>query len=158
MSQDVWQQPEIITWSQLLLDSYHRLLGKQLIARIGNAEEDAKILFFAPMVVVSHGKEANPIFNYGNQTALTLWEMTWQEFIQTPSRNTVNPIELEELATREKLLQKAQEQGFMDNIKGIRISKTGKRFLIENVIVWNVIDSNNKTWGQAATYPNWTFL
>lgn len=45
MSQDVWQQPEIITWSQLLLDSYQRLLGKQLIARIGNAEEDAKILF-----------------------------------------------------------------------------------------------------------------
>jgi hypothetical protein len=35
----------------------------------------AQFLFEAPFVVVSHGIEANPILNYGNKKALTLWEL-----------------------------------------------------------------------------------
>jgi len=89
MVQEVWQQPEIITWSQLLLDSYEKLLGHQLIERKGNAQAQAQALFFAPLVVASHGTEADPILNYGNQKALDLWEMTWDNFIKLSQYVTV---------------------------------------------------------------------
>ena len=59
---------------QLLLDSFARLLGRELIARAGTAAEQAERLFQAPFVVVSHGTEADPILNYGNAAALALWE------------------------------------------------------------------------------------
>ncbi|HAC64741.1 MAG TPA: MEKHLA domain-containing protein [Cyanothece sp. UBA12306] len=155
MNQEIWQKNKIISWSQLLLDSYQKLLAKELITRTDNAQENAKALFLSPIVVVSHGKEANPIFNYGNQTALNLWEMSWQEFIQTPSKSPVNPDEIEQ---REELLKTVKNKGFVENYRGIRSSRTGKKFWIKNVTVWNIIDVNSNIVGQAATFPDWTFL
>ncbi|OKH20153.1 MEKHLA domain-containing protein [Hydrococcus rivularis NIES-593] len=154
-SKDVWQQPEIISWSQILLNSYEKLLKKPLIERKGDRLEQAKALFLAPFVVVSHGTESDPILNYGNQMALTLWEMSWQDFIATPSRLTAEPINREE---RERMLALAAQQGFIDDYRGIRISKTGRRFLIEGAIVWNLTDFQNCVAGQAATFSQWSFL
>ncbi len=91
MPEEVWRQPEIIIWSQLLLDSYEKLLGHQLIERKANTEEQAKALFFAPFVVASHGTEADPIYNYGNQVLLDLWERGWDDLTKTPSRLSAEP-------------------------------------------------------------------
>ncbi|MGQ4648176.1 MEKHLA domain-containing protein [Lyngbya aestuarii] len=155
MPQEIWTQPAIINWSQLLLDNYQQRLGCELIARKGNAIEEAKALFFAPFVVVSHGVEDNPIFNYGNQTALDLWEMNWEDFTRTPSQQPVEPVQREE---REKMLAQVAEQGFIDDYRGVRISSKNRRFLIEEVIVWNLTDTKSKHCGQAATFPRWSFL
>lgn len=152
---EVWEQPAIISWSQLLLDSYEKLLGHQLIERKGNAEAQAKTLFFAPLVVASHGTEADPIFNYGNQKALELWEMTWDDFTKTPSRMTAEPANREE---RKKMLAQAEKQGFIDNYRGVRIASTGKLFLIEKAIVWNLFDARDRPCGQGATFSKWDFL
>ena len=54
---------------QWLLDSFARLLGRELMARAGSVEEQAERLLHAPFVVVSHGTEADPILNYGNASA-----------------------------------------------------------------------------------------
>lgn len=35
---------------------------------------------------MSHGLEVDPVFNYANQCALDLFEMTWEDFIKLPSR------------------------------------------------------------------------
>lgn len=156
--EQVWRRSEIIAWSQLLLNSYEKLLQRQLIERTGNAEDDAKALFFAPFVVVSHGTQANPIFNYGNQTALDLWEITWEKFTRMPSRESVEPAELAAQEEREEMLKKVARKGFIENFRGIRISSTGKRFLIEDVIVWNVIGIDSQHCAQAATYPSWSFI
>ena len=51
MTEAIWQKPEIITWNQLLLNSYKKLLGSELIERQGTPEAQAKELFFAPFVV-----------------------------------------------------------------------------------------------------------
>ncbi len=158
MNQDIWIKPAIIEWSQLLLNSYNQLLGRQLIERNSNPEKEAEALFFAPMVIVSHGKEINPILNYGNQTALNLWEMSWEEFTQTPSKKTVNSLNSEELKQRSQMLEEAQNKGFIENYRGVRVSRTRKQFLIENAIIWNVIASNNQKLGQAATFSSWTYL
>lgn len=155
MDLEIWEQPEIITWSQLLLDSYEKLLGHQLIERKGNAEAQAQALFFAPLVVASHGTEADPILNYGNQKALAVWEMTWDNFTKTPSSMTA---EQEIREGRKQMLIQAVSQDFMEIKKFVRITSRGRRFLVDRAIVWNVFDEGNKLCGQAAHYSNWSFL
>ncbi len=155
MRTQVWEKPAVIDWIQLLLDSYEKLLGYPLIEHGGEGREVSKTLFFAPFVLVSHGTQADPIFNYGNQTALSLWEMTWDELTRTPSRLTAEPPNQQE---REELLKQVTEQGFVKNYQGIRISKTGKRFRIEDVTVWNIFTREGIYRGQAATYRHWSYL
>ena len=154
-SNPVWSQPRIIEWSQLLMNSYRHWVGRDLVLRKGEPEAQAQALFLAPLVVVSHGTEEDPILNYGSHLAMTLWEMTWEELLQTPSRLTA---EVVNRAEREWMLERARTRGYMDNYRGVRISHSGRRFLIENAVVWNVIDATGRRLGQAATFSHWTFL
>ncbi|MCW5797052.1 MAG: MEKHLA domain-containing protein [Nitrospira sp.] len=151
----VWRRPEVVEWSQWLLDSYRHCVGRELMEQVGGAEAQAQALFTAPMVVVSHGTQDDPILNYGSQLALTLWEMTWEQLVHTPSRLTAEPVNRVE---REEMLERALTQGYIDNYRGVRISSSGRRFLIEQAVVWNVVDSTGRRQGQAATFSRWTFL
>ena len=155
---DYWQQPEVITWTQLLLNSYEQLLGKSLIERTGNPTEEAEKLFFAPLMLLSHDNQANPLLNYGNQTALNLWEMDWETLIKTPSRQTVADPDTQEQEQRQQMLKQVQEHGYMTNYQGIRVTYKGKRMKITNVTVWNIIDQNHSYCGQGATCIEWYFL
>jgi hypothetical protein len=141
--------------SQCLLDSFARLLGRELVSREGTPAEQAERLFHAACVVVSHDTQADPLLTYGNAAALALWEMTGEELIQTPSRRTAEPAHRDE---RARLLARTQEQGFVDDYSGVRISKTGKRFRIERAIVWNLTNAAGRHCGQAATFDRWTPL
>jgi hypothetical protein len=140
---------------QVLLDSFARLLGRELIPRVGSIEEQAERLFHAPFVVVSHGTEADPILNYGNAAALALWEMDFATLTRTPSRLTAEPVHRDE---RARLLERTLRDGYVDDYAGIRISSTGKRFRIEQAIVWNLVDAAGIRHGQAATFDRWTPL
>ena len=115
----------------------------------------AERLFNAPFVVVSHGMQADPILNYGNRAALTLWEMSWEEFTRTPSRLTAEATNRQE---RARLLEAVTAKGFMDHYSGVRISKNGRRFEIFRAIVWNLISEKGEPCGQAATFSEWKFL
>ena len=106
-------------------------------------------------MVVSHGTETDPLLNYGNRTALELWEMTLHEFLGTPSRQTAEPVHRDE---REELLRRTREFGYIDDYSGIRISATGKRFRIHRATVWNVVNSESQRVGQAAAFSQWTHL
>jgi len=86
--EDIWRKPWVIEWTQYLLDSYAHWLKRELIPRQGATLEQAERLFTCPFVVVSHGLQDDPILNYGNRTALTLWEMDWDQLTETPSRQT----------------------------------------------------------------------
>ena len=94
-------------------------------------------------------------FNYGNAAALRLFEMTWAEFTALPSRLSAEPTHRDE---RARLLDTVARQGFIDDYRGIRISKSGARFTIEQATVWNVIDDSGTLVGQAATFSAWTPL
>ncbi|OYV22270.1 MAG: hypothetical protein CG442_1368, partial [Methylococcaceae bacterium NSO1] len=50
------------------------------------------------------------------------------------------------------------EKGYIDHYQGVRISSTGKRFLIKNAVVWNLIDKNQGIKGQAAWFDQWAYL
>jgi hypothetical protein len=138
-----------------LLSSYRRWTGRDLIPASDSPEERARRLFHAPFVVISHGTEDDPVLNYGNQAALTLWEMSWEEFTKMPSRLTAEPLEQSE---RARLLNEVSMKGFMDGYQGVRISKTGRRFRVEKAIVWNLLDEQDRYCGQAATFSRWTSL
>lgn len=150
-----WQYPDKIAHAQLLLDSFSHWLSRDLVPRIGTHEAQAAAMFEAPFVIVSHGIQADPILNYGNRTALTLWEMDWATLTQTPSRLTAEPLHRDE---RARLLERTTRDGYADDYCGIRISSTGKRFQIEQAIVWNLIDNAGEYLGQAATFSQWSPL
>ena len=150
-----WRRPEAVAHVQLLLDSFARFVGRELIPRDAPAAEQARRVFEAPFVVVSHGTEADPVLNYGNRTALGLWEMPWQDLVRTPSRLTAEPVHRDE---RSRLLERTRTAGFVDDYSGVRISRTGRRFRIEQAIVWNLVDASGSHRGQAATFDRWTPL
>jgi hypothetical protein len=147
--------PCVVEWSQGLLNSYRHWIGRELIERSGEPEFQSRALFESPLVVVSHGIELDPILNYGNRTALELWELTWGQLVKTPSRLTAEPVNR---AEREWMLEQARVRGYIDTYRGVRISGTGRRFLVENALIWNVLDSRGQRVGQAATFSQWTWL
>ena len=138
----------------LLLDSYKRFVGQPLLEPNADSS-DAERIFFAPFVVVSHGTERDPIFNFGNRIALDLFEMAWPDFTSLPSRHSAEPQNRDE---RARLLEAVTKHNFVDDYQGVRISSTGKRFHIPRAVVWNVIDAEGVYHGQAATFSEWRFL
>lgn len=150
-----WSEPYIVEWSYRLLESYHYWIGQDLIDRAGDRKTQALQLFEASIVVVSHGVESDPILNYGNQAALDLWELSWKQFIQRPSRLTA---EADDRVERKRMLMQASAKGHYDGYRGVRISSTGKRFLVEQAVIWNVIDPAGHRIGQAATFSQWSYL
>ncbi|HSG69205.1 MAG TPA: MEKHLA domain-containing protein [Planctomycetaceae bacterium] len=150
-----FESSDWIARTQILLDSYRRLLGTELLPREGTAAEQSAALFRAPFVVVAHGTEADPILNYANQAALDLWETDLETFLAMPSRKTAEPVHRDE---RARLMQRVTDEGFIDDYSGIRISATGKRFLIRRAVVWNLADADESYVGQAATFSEWEFL
>jgi hypothetical protein len=150
-----WQSPEWVAHTQIMLDSFRHFVGRELVVRSGSPEVDARAVFDAPCVVVSHGTQDDPILNYGNRTALSLWEMDIPTFTSTPSRLTAEPMHRDE---RAQLMSRAAQYGFVDDYRGIRISSSGKRFLIEQAIIWNLHDPEGIRVGQAATFSDWKTL
>ncbi|MDH4188464.1 MAG: MEKHLA domain-containing protein [Nitrospira sp.] len=151
----IWTDPDVIEWSQWLLNSYRHWTGHELLDRAGNQAYQAHALYISPFVIVSHGTEEDPLLNYGNQIALDLWEMTWDQLVQTPSRLTAEQVNR---AEREWMLEQAKTRGYLDTYRGVRITSTGRRFLVDNATIWNVLDTMGRRVGQAATFPRWTWL
>lgn len=138
-----------------LLKSLRQVSGIDLTGGSSDWPDIAKNWYYADTPLLSHGTEADPILNYGNLKTLELFELDWPALVQMPSRLTA---EAPERAERERLFQQVAEKGYIDNYRGIRISSSGKRFLIEAAVVWTVRDPNGQILGQAAHLPRWKFL
>lgn len=143
-----------LDFTQCLLDSFRRWTGRELLER-RTIEIDLLGLWNAPQVVVAHGTQSDPTFQYGNQKALILWELRLEEFLGMPSRLTAEPLHRDE---RQRLLERTREFGYVDDYCGVRISQTGKRFMIEKALLWTVLNRNGEFIGQAATFDHWSCL
>ena len=139
----------------LILNSFSVLTGKALIDSTLSSVEQAQQLFEAPFVVISHNTEPDPIFTYGNQAALQLFALTWEELTQMPSRLSAEPLHQ---AERQRLLATAVKQGYVDDYGGVRVTKIGQRFLVEQATVWNLLDQTGLFCGQAAMFSHWIFV
>lgn len=150
--------PQCNAWiahTQTLLLSYRQLLGHELIARSGDPTDEAERLFAAPFVVLSHGTQADPILNYGNQAALDLWEVTPEQLLVLPSRMTAEPANRE---ARARFLEETKRKGFVTGYRGVRISGTGRQFEIKNATIWNLFGEEGEPLAQAATFATWTMI
>ena len=140
---------------ECLRRTYRALTGRDLIDPALSPEAAAEALFHAPFVVLSHDAAPDPILTYGNQQALELFELTWEELIQMPSRLTA---EAPDRAERARLLAQVAAHGFIDDYSGVRISRAGRRFAIARATVWNLTDGAGRRCGQAALVREWRDL
>lgn len=143
---DVADLPRI----RMIAESYRRLLGQSLVSAEGDALIGA--LWDAPRVIVAHGTEADPVFFFGNRMALAAFEMDFPTFTRLPSRFSAEPMVRDE---RSRLLERVSRDGYIDDYAGVRISAKGRRFRIEQAVVWNLIDAAGNCHGQAATFDHW---
>jgi len=57
-----------------------------------------------------------------------------------------------------RLRRDLSEQALINNYRGVRISSTGRRFMIERAVVWNLLDDTGAHYGQAAAFSEWRYL
>ena len=138
----------------MLVSSFKLLTGKNILVSGNDIDSISREIYFAPFAVMSHGTETDPVFNYANQCALDLFEITWENFIKLPSRYSAEADSQDE---RERILKQVAENGYADDYTGVRISNEGRRFQINNATVWNVINQD-RYYGQAALICDWAFL
>jgi len=138
----------------LVYGSFHRLTGRYLVAPKPDLDL-WEATWAAPRVIVAHGTEEDPIFFYGNQLALSLFELDFAAFTQLPSRYSAEAMLREK---REAVLDQVRKHGYVDDYSGVRISSSGRRFRIEQTTIWDVLDEAGKRHGQAATFERWVPL
>jgi hypothetical protein len=151
----IWETDFALEHTACLARSLRHWTGRELLPGLSGGAELARAVFEAPFVLVSHGTEADPVLNYGNRAALSLWEMSWEELTRTPSRLTAEAPNREE---RARLLEAVTRQGFIDDYSGVRISRAGRRFRIARATVWNLLAEDGRPCGQAAMFDRWEFL
>lgn len=143
--------------ARLLWDSHRRLTGRPLLpdADPRDPVAIAGALYHAPFVLLSHDTAADPLFNYANLTAQRLFELAWGEFVGMPSRYSAEPLAR---AERERLLARVASHGYIDDYSGVRVARSGRRFLIRAATVWNLLDDAGTLRGQAAMFACWEDL
>lgn len=142
--------------TRLILASYRRHLGRDLV-RIPDPSLAVETLFEAPRVVLSAlgSFGSDNVFNYANRAGLELFAYSWDELIGRPSSASAEPAHRDE---RRRLLDEVAKNGFIENYSGIRISKHGRRFRINQATVFNLLDADGNYAGQAATFADWEEL
>lgn len=143
--------------ARLLCVSFRSLLGRDLLPNglPANTNGLAHSLYEAPQIVLSHDTSDDPRLTYANKAAQVLWEMTWKDLIGLPSRETAEP---QHRGQRSAMFDDMRQKGFTENYEGVRISATGKRFLIQNAIIWTLFDEDGVRCGEAATFTDVTPL
>ncbi len=134
-----------------IAESYRRLTGRPLVS----GADVVAALWGAPFAVVAHGSGADPVFFFGNATALGLFEMDFSAFTRLPSRLSAEAMLREE---RARLLDRVTRFGIIEDYAGVRISATGRRFRIANAAVWHLADEAGHPCGQAAAFSQWERL
>ena len=141
-----------------ILESHQRGFGCALIA--GSSPKlsrrlTAQELFNCGFPVLAHGGGSDPKLSYANAAALQLWETTWADLIGLPSRLTAPESERSE---RRHALGEAQALHAVTGYAGIRISRKGRRFQINNARIWTLWDAQQQPCGQAASFGSWWWL
>lgn len=150
-------QPLSRQFSALLLDSHHRLTGKELgPPPVTSTDAAAQWLYEdAPFGLLAHNTADDPTFIYANRTAQRCFEYTWDEFVGLPSRLSAAP---DAQPNRDAFIRSVTRDGYATGYRGIRIARSGRRFWITDVTMWDLIDTDGTLHGQAAVFPAWSDL
>jgi PAS domain S-box-containing protein len=154
--QEDWDpiEPADPEFAALLTTSHLKVVGVPLAP--GTSLEDmapadaARWLYRdAPFVLLAHRLTADPVFCYANLAAQRTFGYSWDEFIGLPSRySAATP----DRAERDRLFERVASYGFIDDYRGLRITKSGAQFWIDDATVWNLLDAHGRLHGQAAVF------
>lgn len=137
----------------LLVGSYRRLLrGDPPFLKQGTPPDAHWLYAHAPACVLAHNTDQDPRFIYANRAAQALFEYSWDEFLALPSRLSA---EAPDRAERQRLLDAVARDGFARGYCGVRIAKSGRRFQIEDGVLWQLRTPNAMLRGVAASFAIW---
>ncbi|MGV7221077.1 MAG: MEKHLA domain-containing protein [Nitrospinales bacterium] len=140
----------------ILLSNLYKWTGVDLVKKFGISDQDlGKGIFEAQFCLLSSDLSDDPVLNYGNQTALDLWEMSWGELTSTCSRDTAKP---DKQSDRDELMRRVNENNFVTGYNGMRVSKSGKEFIIKDVTIWNLFDGDDNPYGRAAWFKDIEYI
>lgn len=100
--------------------------------------------------MLAHNTDPDPLFIYGNKAAQRRFEYGWDEITRLPSRLSAEPQNRE---ARQQFLARVQQIGYEAGYRGVRITKSGRRFVIEEATLWQLLDTDGKVHGQAVVIP-----
>lgn len=137
---------------QLIIDSYARLTGRPILP-VSQANPNG--LWQAPFAVIAQATEADPIFFYGNRTAIALFETDAAGLIGIASRRSAKPANR---AERASLFERVPGKASLTITRGTMSRAKGREFRIEQATGWTLADEDNVIKGQAARFDSWLWL
>jgi PAS domain-containing protein len=141
------------TFFDLLVTSYRRFLGTEPPFLAGAGTDAPRWLYEdATACVLAHDTRRDPYFIYANKAAQALLEYSWDEIVALPSQFSA---EAPNRAERQRLLDAVARDGFATGYSGVRISKSGRRFRIEDGVLWQLRDADGTLRGVAASFSKW---
>lgn len=144
---------EIATALGLIDDSYRRWTGETLAAAAPpGADPVAWLHQDAPFALLAHNDRADPLFFYANGAAQRLFGYSWEQMVGLPSRLSAPEAQR---AQRSQFFEQVERDGIGRDYSGIRVTRTGRRFLIENTRVWKLVDADGRRVGLAAMIAAW---
>ena len=142
------------SFAGLLARTYRDCLGKDLAP--SGLDPNATALWLyeqAPFCLLAHNTAADPRFVYANRAAQACFGYGWDEMTLLPSRQSAGP---QDRAERQAFIEAVARDGFATGYRGLRVAKSGRRFWIEDVTMWQLVDASGVLRGQAAVYGRWT--
>ena len=153
-----WLTADKQVLAAVLLQSHQWAFSRPLIASAHPGQSRrmlCKNLFDCGFTVLAHCTEQDPSLSYANAAALQLWDSHWDGLIGMPSRLTAPD---SERAERSSALGQAKRLDAVQNYRGIRISRKGRRFMINKARIWTLWDAEEQVCGQAACFSDWWWL
>lgn len=141
--------------SLTICGSYKDKTGDKLLDGTILVQEAAETLWNAPFVCASH--DASDVFNYGNKAALSLWQLSWDEFVGLPSTKSAEDDQTVQSERRE-LLDRAAKDGYIKDYSGIRQTSDGRKFKINGATVWTITDKDGNKTGQAVRFDTFSWV
>ena len=157
-SEAAWLTTDQQELAGVLLESHQRAFSRPLIASAQPGQPKRLLcqnLFACGFPVLAHGTAQDPALSYANAAALLLWDSDWNVLIGMPSRLTAPD---SERAERSSALGQAKRLDAVQNYRGIRISRKGRRFMINKARIWTLWDAEEQVCGQAACFSDWWWL
>ena len=145
------QQLAWIARAAVILDSFFRLLGRELMPRSGSPSADAALLYEFPLAVLAHNTADLPLLDWVNCAAAAAFETTPERLLGRPSAATTPA---DATADRAQLFESIRQSGFTTGYSGTRIGLTGRRFVIEDTTLLSLQDPEGNPAGHAAIIGN----
>lgn len=146
---------DIATHVELVDKSLRDLTGIGVSERMGldleSPELYESICTNTRYVLITHGTEADPIYNFGNNAALAAFFRSWESLVAMPSAQSVVLRSIDE-EMRIILMKKVTDDGFVEGASGIRVRDDGAYIKLVDAIVWNCHDKSGAKIGQAAFF------